>query len=62
VANFALDDELISASPAPAIARPAPERERDRVLSEAEIRKLWKEFDRLPAAMAAYFKLRLVLA
>jgi integrase len=60
--RFALDDELINASPAHAITRPAQERERDRVLSEAEIRKLWKEFDALPAAMAAYFKLRLVLA
>jgi integrase len=60
--RFALDDELISASPAHAIARPAPERERDRVLSEKELRQLWKEFDSLPSAMAAYFKLRLVLA
>ena len=60
--KFALEDDLIGASPAVGIARPSIEQERDRVLSEKEIRQLWREFDGLPLAMAAYYKLRLITA
>lgn len=62
VFKFALDDELIESSPAVRISRPAPEQKRDRVLSETEIRQLWKAFDALPREMGSYFKLRLVTA
>jgi integrase len=62
VFKFAMDDELIEASPAVRISRPAPEQKRDRVLSETEIRQLWKAFEALPREMGTYFKLRLVTA
>jgi len=62
VFKFAMDDELIDVSPAMRISRPAPEQKRVRVLSETEIRQLWKAFDVLPCEMGSYFKLRLTTA
>lgn len=62
VFTFALDDELIEASPAVRIPRPAPERQRDRVLREDELRVLWAHFGALDPEMGAYFKLRLITA
>jgi len=60
--NVALNRGLIDASPAVRIPRPAPERTRDRVLTEAEIRTLWEEFEALSPEMAAFYKLRLLTA
>lgn len=60
--KFALDDELIDASPAVRIPRPAPERRRDRVLSPDEIRALWEAWDGLSPEMAAFYRLRLITA
>jgi integrase len=60
--KFALDDELIEASPAVRITRPAAEQKRDRVLTEDELRALWKSFDALSPEMGAYFKLRALTA
>src|SRR5205823_3658195 len=61
VFKFALDDELIEASPAMRIPRPAPERQRDRVLTEDEIRTLWQQFGALDEpSMAALYRLRLL--
>jgi integrase len=62
VFKFTIDYELIDASPAVRISRPAPEQKRNRVPIEAEIRQLWKSFDALPREMGTYFKLRLVTA
>jgi integrase len=59
---FALDRDLIKASPAVRIPRPARETARDRVLTEEEIRSLWASFDALDPPMAAFYKLRLVTA
>jgi integrase len=59
---FALDRDLILASPAVRIPRPGQERQRDRVLTEAEIRTLWAAFEALDAPMAAFYKLRLLTA
>jgi integrase len=59
---FALDRDLIRASPAVRIPRPAREHARDRVLTEDEIRSLWASFDALDPPMAAFYKLRLVTA
>ncbi len=59
---FALDRDLITASPAVRIPRPAREQARDRVLTEDEIRSLWASFDALDPPMAAFYKLRLVTA
>ena len=50
---FALDRDLVTASPAVRIARPGRERQRDRVLTEDELRTLWVEFDALEIPMAA---------
>jgi hypothetical protein len=41
--NFALDRDLVEASPAVRISRPAVERARDRVLTEDELRVLWRD-------------------
>ena len=60
--RFALDDDLISSSPAVGIARPSPEIARDRVLNDDEIRHLWARFDGLGAPLGAFFKLRLLTA
>jgi len=60
--KFALDDELIEASPAVRIPRPAPEKQRDRVLSTDELRMLWKAFTALAPEMAAFYQLRLLTA
>lgn len=60
--NFAMNHGWIDASPAVRIPRPAPERARDRVLTEDEIRVAWKQFGALDPAMAAFYKLRLLTA
>lgn len=60
--NFALDCDLVESSPAVRIPRPAVEQARDRVLTEDELRILWKEFEALDATMAAFYQLRLVTA
>ena len=59
---FALDRDLVSASPAVRIPRPGQEKARDRVLDEQEIRALWTAFSALDAPMAAFYKLRLLTA
>lgn len=59
---FALDRDLIVASPAVRIPRPGREQQRDRVLTEDELRVLWRAFDALEPAMAAFYKLRLLTA
>ncbi|HYT69222.1 MAG TPA: tyrosine-type recombinase/integrase [Vicinamibacterales bacterium] len=60
--RFALDDDLIAASPAVGVARPSPEHARDRVLTPEEIRTLWTKFKALSPALGAFFKLRLLTA
>lgn len=60
--NFGIGRELLEANPCTQLERPAPSRQRDRVLSETEIRKLWTALNAQPAEIAAVFKLRLVTA
>ncbi|MEO8480635.1 MAG: tyrosine-type recombinase/integrase [Acidobacteriota bacterium] len=60
--SFALDRDLVQFSPAVRIARPGVEKARDRVLTEEEIRAVWVTFEAMPAAMAAFYKLRLLTA
>jgi integrase len=60
--RFALDDDLIAASPVVGVSRPSPEHARDRVLSADEIRKVWRKFDALDPTLGAFFKLRLMTA
>jgi len=59
---FALDRDLIAASPAVRIPRPGQEQARDRVLTDDEIRSLWTSFDALDPMMGAFFKLRFLTA
>jgi integrase len=59
---FALDRDLVKASPAVRLPRPGQERQRDRVLSDADLRTLWLAWDALPAPMAAFYRLRLLTA
>jgi integrase len=59
---FALDRDLVPASPAVRIPRPGQEQARDRVLTEDELRALWQSFDALEPAMGAFYKLRLLTA
>lgn len=59
---FALDRDLVTASPAVRIPRPGTEQARDRVLTEDELQALWNAFNALEPSMAAFYKLRLVTA
>lgn len=54
--------ELVTTSPAVDIDRPGREQQRDRVLTEDEIRALWQSFSALEPSMAAFYKLRLLTA
>ena len=46
--NFAVDHDWIEANPAARVKKPAPEHSRDRVLSEGELRRLWRVLSHLP--------------
>ena len=48
--NIAVDDEFLPASPLVQMARLFPEASRDRVLNDAELKKLWGAFGAAPAA------------
>jgi len=60
--SFAVARDLIEASPFFGVAKPAPERQRERVLSEDEIRKVWAGIEAEPPTLAAIMKLRLLTA
>ena len=60
--NFGISREMVEFNPCSQLERPAPERRRDRVLTDAEIRTFWTALDHEPAEIAAAFRLRLVTA
>lgn len=60
--NFGIARGLVDHNPSHGIPQPAKARQRDRVLSEEEIRRLWRVLDDQGTAMAASFKLRLLTA
>jgi integrase len=60
--SFAVARDLIEASPFFGVAKPAPERQRERVLSEGEIRKVWAAINAEPPTLSAIMKLRLLTA
>ena len=60
--TWALDEEIIDASPALRLKRPAEEIERERVLSADEIKKLWPAFDAIGYPWGALYKLMLCTA
>jgi integrase len=60
--NFGIERDWVEANPCQMIKRLAPERQRDRVLSEDEIRKFWKALDDEQPIIAGLFRLRLLTA
>lgn len=62
VFNWAISRDLVEANPCTQVQRVAPEHQRDRVLSEGEIRAVWRACECEAPAFAAMFKLRLLTA
>jgi len=60
--NFGIGRGLVENNPSLGVAMPAKERQRDRVLSEEEVRSLWRVLDLEGLVMAATFKMRLLTA
>ena len=60
--NWALSKDLVKSNPISAIPRPGAEHQRDRVLSQDEIRAIWTALDSEKPVMAATFRLRLLTA
>ena len=60
--NFCVDEELIEANPAARLAAPAPKVERDRVLSDGEVRAILSAFDAIGWPFGPLFKLLLLTA
>lgn len=60
--NWAISEDLVETNPCDRIPAPGEERRRDRVLSEDEIKTLWKDLDNEQPQIAAVFKLRLLTA
>jgi integrase len=60
--NFAIEHDWLEANPCHMVKQPGQEKQRDRVLSEDEIRALWKALDSEDAIIAAVFRLRLLTA
>ena len=60
--NFAIAHDWLEANPCHMLARPAPERQRDRVLADDEIRAVWTALDDEQPKVATLFRLRLLTA
>jgi Arm DNA-binding domain len=57
---FAVAKEIVPANPAFRIPKPGLENQRERVLTDAEIKAVWAALDNEPARIAAIFKLALL--
>ncbi len=60
--NFAIEHDWLETNPCHMIKQLAPETQRERVLSEDEIRSVWKALDDEHLIIAALFRLRLLTA
>ena len=60
--NFGIAHEIVEFNPCAQLEHPAKERARDRVLTDAEIRRFWSVLDGEPPDIAAAFRLRLITA
>lgn len=60
--NFGISRDLVNHNPCTQVHAPAKENQRDRVLSNEEIRALWDAFNSLRPNMGSMFKLRLLTA
>jgi integrase len=59
--RFGVREELIGANPCDGLQRPRHEKDRERVLSDTEIRTLWMVLDQQPPPVAAVVRLLLLL-
>ena len=59
--RFAVREELLDSNPCAGLQRPRKERERERVLSDGEIKVLWGVLDAQPPQVAAAVKILLLL-
>lgn len=60
--NFGIERDWLEANPCQMVKRAAPERQRDRVLNEDEIRSLWAALDDESPLVAALFRVRILTA
>ena len=60
--NFGVSREIVEFNPCAQLEQPGRERQRDRVLTDEEIRVFWTALAREPPEIAAAFRLRLVTA
>ena len=60
--NFGIKRDLVETNPCALLDRPAPEHQRDRVLTADELRAVWKAFEGEDEQTAALFKLYLLTA
>jgi integrase len=58
--NFGISEDLVETNPCHGVAAPAPERQRDRVLTTDEIRRVWTAIGEEKPTAAAILKLRLL--
>jgi integrase len=60
--TWAIGKDLVETSPCVGLSKPSPETQRDRVLTEEEIRAVWAGCDAEPGIIADAFRLMLVTA
>ncbi len=60
--NWGISREKVGVNPCRDIERPSPERSRERVLTDDELRLVWPAFEKESPHMAAMFKLRVLTA
>jgi integrase len=62
VFNWAISRDLVDRNPCFQVKAPSPETQRDRVLSDEEIRRVWAACGQLDRLLETYFKLSLLTA
>lgn len=60
--NWGMDQDLVDHNPCASLTAPAPSRQRERVLTESELQKLWKATDSLRPDFRDVFRLCLLTA
>ncbi len=60
--NFGIGRDLVDTNPCLQVKRVSPERQRDRVLTEEEIKEVWEAFSKQDPIIGGMFKLRLITA
>ncbi len=60
--SWGIERDILEVSPFDHVSRPAPENRRDRVLSEKELRRVWKAVEPATAAEPARLALAIILA